>query len=67
MTDARHVASSDGWSTGILYEELGAFYSAALENSAVELPPLPVQYADFSAWQARYRPDLCELLGFTFR
>ena len=37
---------------GILYAELGALYSAALAGRACELPPLPIQYADFAAWQA---------------
>ena len=43
---------SDGWSMGIFYEELGALYNAALDGRACELPPLPIQYADFAAWQA---------------
>jgi len=46
------AAGSDGWSMGILYEELGALYSAALAGRACELPRLPIQYADFAAWQA---------------
>ena len=37
---------------GIFYEELGALYNAALEGQACELAPLPIQYADFAAWQA---------------
>ncbi len=37
---------------GVFYAELGALYSAALAGRASELPRLPIQYADFSAWQA---------------
>ncbi len=29
-------------------------YSAALAGQACDLPPLPIQYADFAAWQAAY-------------
>ncbi len=48
---AMHHVASDGWSIGILARELGAFYAGALEGRRPELPALPVQYADFAAWQ----------------
>ena len=37
---------------GVFYAELGALYSAALTGQACDLPRLPIQYADFAAWQA---------------
>ncbi len=43
---------SDGWSMGVFYAELGALHNAALAGQACELPRLPIQYADFAAWQA---------------
>ena len=46
-----HHIVSDGWSLGIFVRELAAFYSAALAGRPAELPPLPVQYADFAVWQ----------------
>ena len=43
---------SDGWSMGVLSSELAAMYNALKAGRpAPELPPLPVQYADFAAWQ----------------
>ncbi|AKQ66003.1 Non-ribosomal peptide synthetase [Myxococcus hansupus] len=49
-----HHIISDGWSLGVLVREVGALYSAFLEGRSLALPPLPVQYADFSVWQRRW-------------
>ncbi|WP_045761457.1 amino acid adenylation domain-containing protein, partial [Xanthomonas albilineans] len=46
-----HHIVSDGWSIGVLMRELGALYTAFLEGRADPLPPLRVQYADYSSWQ----------------
>ncbi|WP_143281753.1 non-ribosomal peptide synthetase, partial [Caballeronia cordobensis] len=46
-----HHIISDGWSTGVLVRELGACYTASLLNEPLALPPLAVQYADFTLWQ----------------
>ncbi|HEV2637455.1 MAG TPA: condensation domain-containing protein, partial [Actinocrinis sp.] len=48
---ALHHIVSDGWSEGILAREIGEFYAAAIERRAAVLPQLPVQYADYAAWQ----------------
>ncbi len=50
LVTAHHIAT-DGWSMGVLTEELAELYRAALEGRDAALPPLPVQYADFAAWQ----------------
>ncbi|HEV2736542.1 MAG TPA: condensation domain-containing protein, partial [Longimicrobiaceae bacterium] len=46
-----HHIVSDGWSMGVLVDELGALYGAYRSGRADPLPPLPVQYADYAAWQ----------------
>ena len=46
-----HHIVADGWSMGVLVKELGALYNAFLEDGNDPLPPLPVQYADYAAWQ----------------
>jgi amino acid adenylation domain-containing protein len=48
---AMHHAVSDGWSQGILARELTALYGALSRGAEPSLPPLPVQYADFTLWQ----------------
>jgi amino acid adenylation domain-containing protein len=47
----QHHIASDGWSMTILVRELGALYDAYHAGLPDPLPPLPVQYADFAAWQ----------------
>ncbi|NMO19519.1 non-ribosomal peptide synthetase, partial [Pyxidicoccus fallax] len=46
-----HHIVSDGWTMGVLVRELGVLYPALAAGQPVALPPLPLQYADFAAWQ----------------
>ncbi len=46
-------ASCDGWSAGILLREFAAAYDALAEGGEPSLPPLPVRYRDFAAYQRR--------------
>src|SRR5262249_45403807 len=46
-----HHIVSDGWSTGVMIGELGELYAASCEERPAALPPLPIQYADYAAWQ----------------
>src|SRR5205823_1773609 len=49
-----HHITSDGWSKGILFRELAALYNAALTKQPAGLGELPIQYADFAAWQKKW-------------
>lgn len=49
-----HHIVSDGWSRGILYDEIARLYSAFAAGDADPLPDLPVQYADYVDWQERW-------------
>jgi amino acid adenylation domain-containing protein len=46
-----HHVVTDGWSLGVLYRELAALYGAFRDGRASPLPELPVQYAEYAAWE----------------
>ena len=49
MLTAHHIIS-DGWSSGVMVRELGAFYEALRKDMPVHLAPLTIQYADYVLW-----------------
>jgi hypothetical protein len=49
---AHHIAC-DGWSKGLLLDELGIVYDALSAGERPRLPELPIEYADFAVWQRR--------------
>ena len=49
-----HHSVADGWSIGIMTDELAEFYNASLEKRAPRLEPLAIQYADFTVWQREF-------------
>jgi amino acid adenylation domain-containing protein len=56
-----HHIVSDGWSLDVLFRELRALYGAFRRGEPSPLPDLPVQYADFAAWQrAQLRGEALE-------
>jgi len=46
-----HHIISDGWSFGVLMQELSKLYDACCMRQTKRLPGLRIQYADFAAWQ----------------
>ena len=51
---AMHHIVSDGASMQLLIDELAAGYAARLRGQAAQLPPVPVQYADYAVWQREW-------------
>ncbi|OSN00424.1 non-ribosomal peptide synthetase [Lonsdalea populi] len=51
---ALHHIIADGWSLGVLMNEIGALYAAFHQQRNDPLPALPIQYGDYAAWQQRY-------------
>lgn len=49
-----HHIASDGWSTGILWRELGQFYRAETQGMAPQIAELPIQYPDYAEWQQQW-------------
>lgn len=49
-----HHFVADGWSMGILFEELWALYEAFSTGKPSPLPALPFQYADLAHWQREW-------------
>ncbi|MBB4864948.1 amino acid adenylation domain-containing protein/non-ribosomal peptide synthase protein (TIGR01720 family) [Pseudomonas nitritireducens] len=58
LADADHVLLltmhhivSDGWSIRVLVDEFSRLYGAFAAGEPLQLPALPVQYADYAQWQ----------------
>nr|MDZ8284339.1 amino acid adenylation domain-containing protein [Nostoc sp. ChiSLP01] len=49
-----HHIVSDGWSIGVLIQELSALYKAFCAGESSPLPNLEIQYADFALWQRQW-------------
>jgi amino acid adenylation domain-containing protein len=49
-----HHIISDGWSMGVLVNEIAALYRSYLDGQPSPLAELPVQYADFAEWQREW-------------
>ncbi|HEX6339809.1 amino acid adenylation domain-containing protein [Umezawaea sp.] len=52
-----HHIASDARSQELVLAELGALYSAFHAGQPSPLPPVPVQYADYAAWQQEWQSD----------
>ncbi|MFK4082527.1 amino acid adenylation domain-containing protein [Kribbella sp. NPDC020789] len=63
---AVHHSVADGWSMGLLADEVRRGYVEGVSGQPTELPALPLQYADFAAWQDRRleETDLSRQMSF---
>src|SRR6185436_5316960 len=52
-----HHIVADGWALGVALRELAAVYAAHVDaGQPARLPDLPLQYADYAAWQQAWLP-----------
>lgn len=49
-----HHIISDGWSMGVMINEVAALYAAFANGNPSPLPELPLQYADYAIWQREF-------------
>ncbi|AEY93394.1 NRPS protein [Streptomyces hygroscopicus subsp. jinggangensis 5008] len=50
LLTAHHIVT-DGWSMGVVLDELCTAYDALARGARPELPPVATQYPDFAVWQ----------------
>jgi amino acid adenylation domain-containing protein len=56
-----HHIIADGWSMGLLVNEVAELYRTFVGTETPALPELPIQYADFAYWQRqRFQGELLE-------
>lgn len=46
-----HHIASDGWSLGVLTQEIGRHYRDVSLGNKTSIEPLPIQYSDYAHWQ----------------
>ncbi|CCI16559.1 Similar to tr/Q9RAH4/Q9RAH4 (fragment) [Microcystis aeruginosa PCC 9807] len=51
---AIHHIAADGWSIGVLVDELSVYYRSFCTGTKADLPDLSIQYADFAVWQRQW-------------
>ena len=49
-----HHIVFDGWSEGVLFQELAVLYESFSTGQPAPLSELPIQYADFAVWQRQW-------------
>ncbi|MEW6736885.1 MAG: amino acid adenylation domain-containing protein, partial [Acidobacteriota bacterium] len=54
MSMVMHHIISDGWSIGVIMQEIKALYQVFTNKLPSTLPPLKIQYADFAYWQRQW-------------
>jgi Condensation domain len=62
-----HHIAADAHSDRVLFDELSELYDAALAGRPPALAELPIQYADYAAWQRDQLPALEGLVGYWAR
>ncbi|MCW5625025.1 MAG: amino acid adenylation domain-containing protein, partial [Burkholderiales bacterium] len=60
---AVHHIVADYWSLRVLFREIAVLYA----GDSAPLPPLPIQYVDYAAWQQQQSPRLQAQLDYWMR
>ena len=53
LLNAHHIAI-DGWSINVFWQEYQLAYDAFAIGQEPDLPPLPIRYIDYTAWQEQF-------------
>ncbi len=61
-----HHIVCDGWSIGVLIDELRSLYAAYVNKEINPLAPLSIQYADFALWQRQLFDQQSLASAFTY-
>ncbi|MCU1323502.1 MAG: hypothetical protein JWM43_3151 [Acidobacteriaceae bacterium] len=61
-----HHIVCDGWSMGIIFQELWAFYNAYRDGLPSPLPDLPMRYIDFSRGQRKDAGSATEVAALAY-
>src|SRR5215470_1324649 len=61
-----HQVICDGWSVGLIMEEIQKIYAALASQVPSSLPPLALQFADYVIWQKECtsRPEISQQLAY---
>ena len=51
LTATMHHIIADAWSVNVLLREITTIYASLVANRPAALPPLPIQYGDYAAWE----------------
>ncbi|MEO0407651.1 MAG: amino acid adenylation domain-containing protein, partial [Cyanobacteria bacterium P01_A01_bin.135] len=61
---ATHHIISDRWSVMVFLREMTVLYNAFLRGERSPLPPLPIQYGDYAAWQRQQGTHLQKQIAY---
>ena len=61
VLSAHHIVI-DGWSTNVILEEVGTLYSARVNGSSYQLPPV-TQFSDYIQWQKQQSQSLQKVVN----